>query len=125
MVTVTLAAMTRRAVVLARGLGTRMREHDPSAALSPDQQAAANAGLKAMMPINGVPFLDYGLSALADAGITDVGLIVAPNHVALAERYTTIAPPRRVRVSFVVQDEGDGARVLSAQSGPATTRSLR
>ena len=105
---VTHAAMTRRAVVLARGLGTRMRQHDPAAPLLPEQQAAADAGLKAMMPINGVPFLDYSLSALADAGITDVALVVAPDHAVLEERYTTIAPPRRVRVAFVVQDEAIG-----------------
>lgn len=110
--------MTRRAVVLARGLGTRMREHDSAAPLSPEQQAAADAGLKAMMPINGVPFLDYALSALADAGITDVGLVVAPDHAVLAERYTTVAPPRRVRVSFVVQDQAAGTAnaILSAES---------
>lgn len=100
--------MTRRAVVLARGLGTRMRQHDPAAPLLPEQRAAADAGLKAMMPINGVPFLDYSLSALADAGITDVALVVAPDHAVLEERYTTIAPPRRVRVAFVVQDEAIG-----------------
>jgi dTDP-glucose pyrophosphorylase len=109
--------MTRRAVVLARGLGTRMRQHDPTAPLLPEQQAAADAGLKAMMPINGVPFLDYSLSALADAGITDVALVVAPDHAALEERYTTIAPPRRVRVDFVVQDEAIGTAnaILSAR----------
>jgi glucose-1-phosphate thymidylyltransferase len=117
-VDVTLAAMTTRAVVLARGLGTRMREHDPAAPLSPEQQAAADAGLKAMMPINGLPFLDYVLSALADAGITDVALVVAPDHAALAERYTAIAPPTRVRVSFVVQETAAGTAnaILSAQA---------
>lgn len=114
---VTFAAMTRRAVVLARGLGRRMRQHDPAAPLSPAQQAAADAGLKAMMPINGVPFLDYSLSALADAGITDVALVVAPDHAMLEERYATIAPPRRVRVDFVVQEEAVGTAnaILSAR----------
>ena len=118
MVDVTLAAVTRRAVVLARGLGTRMREHDPAAPLSPEQQAAADAGLKAMMPINGLPFLDYVLSALADAGITDVALVVAPDHAAVSERYTTVAPPRRLRVSFVGQETAAGTAnaILSAQA---------
>jgi dTDP-glucose pyrophosphorylase len=117
-VNVTLAGMTTRAVVLARGLGTRMREHDAAAPLSPEQQRAADAGLKAMMPINGVPFLDYALSALADAGITDVALVVAPDHAGLTDRYTTLAPPRRVRVGFVVQDEAAGTAnaILSARS---------
>lgn len=114
---VTLAAMTTRAVVLARGLGTRMRQHDPAAPLSPEQRAAADAGLKAMMPINGLPFLDYVLSALADAGITDVALVVAPDHAALAERYTAIAPPTRLSVGFVVQETAAGTAnaILSAR----------
>lgn len=109
--------MTTRAVVLARGLGTRMRQHDPAAPLSADQQAAADAGLKAMMPINGVPFLDYSLSALADAGITGVALVVAPDHAIVAERYRTIAPPRRLRIDFVVQAEAIGTAnaILSAR----------
>jgi dTDP-glucose pyrophosphorylase len=74
---------TTRTIVLARGLGTRMRAADPSARLSAEQQRAADAGLKAMIPLNGRPFLDYILSALADAGIRDAGLIVAPEHRAL------------------------------------------
>ncbi len=52
-------------------------------ALSETQQRAADAGLKAMMPIAGRPFLDYLLSALADAGIREVALVVAPDHAAL------------------------------------------
>ena len=51
-----------------------------AARLTPDQQRAADAGRKAMMPINGRPFLDYVLSALADAGIRHVALVVAPDH---------------------------------------------
>ena len=71
---------TTRAVVLARGLGTRMRAPDPAVTLTPDQQRAADAGLKAMIPVNGRPFLDYLLDALADAGVLDVALVVAPDH---------------------------------------------
>ena len=94
-----------------------MREHDPAAPLPPEQQAAADAGLKAMMPINGVPFLDYALSALADAGITAVALVVAPDHALLEDRYTNLAPPRRIRVDFVVQEHAIGTAnaILSAQ----------
>src|SRR5688572_15286855 len=63
------------AVVLARGLGRRMQETPGSdeAALTPEQKAAASAGLKSMMPVAepgrpARPFLDYVLSELADAG---------------------------------------------------------
>ena len=99
---------TERAVVLARGLGSRMRADDPSAVLTDSQRRAAEAGLKAMMPIGARPFLDYVLSALADAGIRHVALIVAPDHEAIRHHYERENSPTRVRLSFVVQPEARG-----------------
>ena len=108
---------TTRAIVLARGLGMRMRAPDPSALLTPEQQRIADAGLKAMIPLNGRPFLDYILSSLADAGIRDVALVVAPEHDALRRYYESDAPPSRVHVGFVVQDHalGTANAVLAAE----------
>ena len=108
---------TTRAVVLARGLGTRMREADPDAQLSEEQQRAADAGLKPMMRVNGRPFLDYVLSALADAGLTEVALVVAPDHEAVRQYYAAIAPPSRIRLDYVVQHEprGTANAVLAAE----------
>ena len=108
---------TARAVVLARGLGTRMRAPDASAPLTPEQQRIAEAGLKAMIPVNGRPFLDYILSSLADAGIHDVALVVAPDHDALRRYYESDAPPVRVRLGFVVQEQplGTANAVLAAE----------
>ncbi len=108
---------TTRAVVLARGLGTRMRAGDPGVALTPEQQRAADAGLKPMIPVNGHPFLDYLLSALADAGIRDVALVVAPQHDEVQRYYTSVAPPARVSLSFVVQLEprGTADAILAAE----------
>jgi dTDP-glucose pyrophosphorylase len=112
------AAQTRRmtrAVVLARGLGTRMREPDAGAALTPQQAQAADAGLKPMVPINGRPFLEYLLSTIADAGIGDVALVVAPDHRALREHFSALSP-ERLRISFAVQPEprGTADAVLAA-----------
>jgi dTDP-glucose pyrophosphorylase len=108
---------TTRAIVLARGLGTRMRAPDPSAQLTLEQQRVADAGLKAMIPVNGRPFLDYILSSLADAGIRDVALVVGPEHNALGRYYQTVALPVRVRIGFVVQDQalGTANAVLAAE----------
>jgi glucose-1-phosphate thymidylyltransferase len=94
--------------VLARGLGTRMRVDDRGAALTAEQQRAADAGQKAMMPINGRPFLDYVLGALADAGIDRAALVVAPDHDALRRYYQHEAIPSRLRVEFVVQPDARG-----------------
>jgi glucose-1-phosphate thymidylyltransferase len=107
---------TTRAVVLARGLGTRMREPDAAARLSEGQQRAADAGIKMMIPVHGRPFLDYVLSALADAGITDVALVVAPAHDGISGHYAA-NPPARIALSFVVQAEARGTAdaVLAAE----------
>jgi dTDP-glucose pyrophosphorylase len=109
--------MTRRAVILARGLGTRLRSADDAAQLTDAQRRAADAGLKALMPINGRPFLDYVLSALADAGLRCVALVVAPEHEALRRRYVEEARPTRVTIEFIVQPEprGTADAVLSAE----------
>jgi glucose-1-phosphate thymidylyltransferase len=108
--------MTTRAVVLARGLGTRMREPDPAARLSEGQRRAADAGSKAMIPVHGRPFLDYVLSALADAGISEVALVVAPHHEGIRDHYA-VNPPARLALGFVVQLEplGTADAVLAAE----------
>lgn len=107
---------TTKAVVLARGLGTRMRAADPSAALDANASAVADTGLKAMIPI-GRPFLDYLLSALADAGFTDVGLVIGPEHSAVRAHYSGDATPSRVRLHFAVQEKplGTADAVLAAE----------
>jgi len=97
----------RKAVVLARGHGTRLQRRDPKAALRPEQAEAAAAGQKAMMPF-GRPFLDYVLSGLADAGYTDICLVVGPDHDAVREYYTRKRAPRRTRVTFAVQQRALG-----------------
>lgn len=117
---------TTQAVVLARGLGTRMRRSDAFVAqaqamgrvgeiavgaagtLSPAQAAAADAGAKGMMPMGGDaerPFLEYVLTGLADAGIEEVVLVVAPDHATVREHFTRTAPPRRTTLRFAVQDQ--------------------
>jgi glucose-1-phosphate thymidylyltransferase len=101
-----------KAVVLAAGKGTRMRaassDESLEAALTREQRRAADAGMKSMVPFRGRPFLDYVLSALADAGCTEVCLIVSPGHGGLRDYYTRLAPPRRVRLNFAVQHEARG-----------------
>lgn len=101
---------TVKAVVLARGVGRRMREADAGSTLNEAQRLAASLGQKAMMPIgasNGRPFLDYVLAGLADAGVTDVCLVVAPDHAAMREHFER-AHVTRLRLQYAVQPEALG-----------------
>lgn len=104
-----------KAVILARGLGTRMRKA-ASAALSDAQAAVAQTGVKAMIPIKR-PFLDYVLSALADAGWRHVCLVIGPEHQALRDYYAAI-PRRRVHVDFAIQEKplGTANAVAAAEA---------
>lgn len=91
-----------KAVILARGLGTRMRADNPDARLDARQRSIADTGVKAMIPV-GRPFLDYVLSELADAGFSDVCLVIGPEHVKVRDYYQREAPPKRVRIAFAEQ----------------------
>lgn len=105
-----------RAVILARGLGRRMRQAVPGAALDPAQDAAADQGIKGMIPI-GRPFLDYLLSSLADAGFREICLVIGPGHQSVREYYGAPGRLTRLVVSFAVQDDprGTADAVLAAE----------
>ena len=93
-----------------------MRKADNAAVLRPDQAAAADTGLKAMIPV-GRPFLDYVLSALADAGFTDVCLVIGPEHARVRDHYELEARPTRLRINFAIQEKplGTANAVLAAE----------
>jgi len=96
----------RKVVILARGLGTRMQKEDQSVALDESQAQAARRGLKALIPLaNGRVFLDYLLSSVADAGYSEVCLVVAPEHEELRRRYQQEMPLRRLSITFAVQEK--------------------
>jgi len=113
------AVRTTQAVILARGLGTRMRREAElgGAALTDAQRRAAEGGAKGMMPLGARPFLDYVLSALADAGIRDATLVVSPSADEMRRHFERAHVPERVRVRFAVQEEprGTADAVLSVR----------
>jgi len=94
----------KKAVILARGLGTRMRKADDDAQMTDHQAAVAQTGLKAMIPIDR-PFLDYVLHALADAGYQKICLVVGPEHQTLRDYYTNQVNPQRISIEFAVQEK--------------------
>ena len=96
-----------KALVLAAGRGSRMRAADAGAALDGAQAAAAETGLKAMMPLHGRPFLDFVLHSLADAGFDDVALVVGRDHDSIRDHCRALRTTR-VRVSCLTQEEPRG-----------------
>lgn len=112
-----MGAELTKAVILARGLGTRMRRASDQTSLDEDQARAADSGVKGMIPI-GRPFLDYVMSALADAGICDICLVIGPEHHAIRRYYSADVALTRVRVNFAVQEAplGTADAVAAAES---------
>lgn len=105
--------LPKKAVILSRGLGTRMRRA-AGVTLDDRQQRAADLGLKAMMPVGedgpdgaARPFVDHVISELADAGLTDICLVIGPEH-GLVRDYYAAQQLERVRISFAVQAEALG-----------------
>lgn len=87
-----------------------MRRTDATASLDGLQASVADSGVKGMIPIaapganaTARPFLDYVISSLADVGITDVVIVLGPEHDTVRGYYATTAPPTRVRVRFALQ----------------------
>lgn len=109
-------ATITKCVILARGLGTRMRKEDANAQLDAVQSTAADTGFKAMVPV-GRPFLDYVLSALADAGFEQTCLVIGPEHRVVRKYYTRLHRPTRIQVTFALQPEalGTANAVLAAE----------
>jgi glucose-1-phosphate thymidylyltransferase len=116
-----------KAVVLARGLGTRMRRTDSDATLTPEQAAAADSGSKAMMPVRGGrPFLHYVLSALADAKVQEICIVVAPDADDIRRHFYSELTLQRTRIAFAIQQEARGTAdaVLAAHGVIGDSRFL-
>lgn len=113
-----------KAVILARGLGSRMRNEAEGVTLSDEQTKAASAGVKAMISV-GRPFLDHVISALADAGFTDICLVIGPEHDLIRDYYDNL-DLTRVRISYAVQEEplGTANAVLAAEEFAGEDRVL-
>jgi glucose-1-phosphate thymidylyltransferase len=108
-----------KAVVLARGLGTRMRLREPEGGtLTSAQAATAARGVKAMIPLSdGRPFLDHVLAGLAEAGIETVCLVIGPEHDDIRATYGERRAARHPTISFAIQTHAVGTAnaVLAAE----------
>ena len=103
-------------MILARGLGSRMRAGSSGEGAAP-RDAAVEAGVKGMIDV-GRPFLDYAISSLADAGITKVCLVIGSEHQQIRDRYARPDVATRVRIDFAeqVRPLGTANALLAAES---------
>jgi glucose-1-phosphate thymidylyltransferase len=73
--------MITKAVILARGLGTRMRASVENIKLNSEQSEIAKLGVKTLMPIAGNrTFLDFVLDNLRKSGFNEICLVIGEEH---------------------------------------------
>jgi dTDP-glucose pyrophosphorylase len=104
--------MITKAVVLARGLGTRMRKNDSVSNISSEQAKIAELGVKALIPIaEDKTFLDFVLENLRSAGFTEICLVIGEEHEILKDFC------RKNGLQFAIQEKplGTANAVLSAE----------
>jgi len=111
---------TQKVVILAAGLGSRMRRAGQGPALTSAQAVAAEQGLKALIP-TGRPFLDYLLSNVAAAGYRRVCLVVGPQHDQVRSYYEGLRL-ERLSLEYAIQREplGTAHALLAAEAFAGT-----
>ncbi len=94
----------QKGLILSGGKGTRLRP-------------ITHTSAKQLVPVANKPVLFYGIEAMAEAGIEEVGIIVAPDTGPEIEAAAGDGSRFGLRISYIVQDEplGLAHSVLTAE----------
>lgn len=104
-----------KAVILAGGLGKRMRTEADEVSLTAEQKAAADAGLKAIVPLaDGRSLIELSLANLNAAGFSKFVIVVGAESKAIREH----CAPFAFDIDFAVQEKplGTANALLAAES---------
>lgn len=104
-----------KAVILARGLGTRLRADFSSANLTSEQTKIASLGIKTLMPVRGdKTLLEFIFENLAQAGFSEFCLVIGNEHQAIRDFCASL----NYNISFALQEKplGTANAVLSAEN---------
>jgi glucose-1-phosphate thymidylyltransferase len=93
-----------KGLILSGGKGTRLRP-------------ITHTSAKQLVPVANKPVLFYGIEAMAEAGIDEVGIVIAPDTGAEIEAAAGDGSRFGVRISYIVQEEplGLAHAVLTAE----------